>query len=76
MGPAPPRQGSGSIPGLLGGEEGVGQVAVTLVLIKAARGPLPSSDEVLSLLLREGATIWPVVRSTWMKCTRPGKSSR
>lgn len=49
---------------LMGREECLGQAVVTLVLMKAARGPLPNSDEVLSLLLREGATIWPVVRST------------
>lgn len=36
---------------------------VTLVLMKAARGPLPSSEDVLSLLLRDGATMCPVVRS-------------
>ena len=43
---------------------GPGPGQVTLVLMKVARGPLPSSDDVLSVLLREGATIWPVVRST------------
>lgn len=49
---------------LTGVKSYLGQAMVTLVLMNVANGPLPSSDEILLLLLREGATIWPVVRST------------
>lgn len=49
---------------------------VTLLLMNRATGPLPSSDVVRSVMLSEGAIIWPLARSTQMKWTRPGKSSR
>lgn len=58
-----PGQSQAGAPRLTGSKECLGWTVLTLVLMKAARGPLPSSAEVLSPLLRDGATIWPVVRS-------------
>lgn len=57
-------RGQASTSCLTGVKSYPGQAMVTLVLMNVANGPLPSSDEILLLLLREGATIWPVVRST------------